>query len=59
MIVNSLDRWVKITVAAVLVLLEYVVRLWVSLILRVFPASLFRRYVSRILLTYVPFQIVS
>lgn len=46
MIVNSLDRWVKITVAAVLVLLEYVVRLWVSLILRVFPASLFRRLLS-------------
>ena len=45
-LVNSVDRWVKVFVAAVLLTLEYVVRLWVSLVLRIFPVSLFTRYVS-------------
>jgi hypothetical protein len=46
MIASTADRWIKVIIAAVLMLLEYIVRLWVSLILRFFPASLFTGFVA-------------
>lgn len=46
-VINTLDRWVKVAVAAVLLILEYIMRLCVTLILRIFPVSIFQLYVFR------------